>query len=294
MAAATWPPVPRAGSLPGASPRPGGYLAGHGSGVFVTAPVACAAIFRHLLPMSAYPVTPRRPAIRRALTVSAASLAFFATAAVVLHLRRLELDPLASQMSLYLIGAWGPLLQFAYVALGVGMVALGWALREAHAPAARSAAALLLFALAGTSLSITAYAWMDMPGVDRSLEGLIHGVSAQGAFLFATTGMVVQALGFLRDPHWRRTARWALPWALLCFASVWVLAAWRDAPRGLAQKTVIVLILGWMICVLRSLARDAHALTRRRDCVHAPGTTCGGRFRSQATRRRVASTEDVS
>jgi len=65
---------------------------------------------------------------------------------------------------------------------------------------------------------------------------------------------VVQALGFLRDPHWRRTARWALPWALLCFASVWVLAAWRDAPRGLAQKTVIVLILGWMICVLRSLA----------------------------------------
>jgi len=204
--------------------------------------------------MSAYPVPPRRPAIRRALNVSAASLAVFATTAIVLHLLRPELDPVASQMSLYLIGAWGPLLQLAYVALGIGMVALGWALREAHEPAARSAAALLLFALAGMSLSITAYAWMDMPGMDRSLEGLIHGVSAQGAFLFATTGMVVQALGFLRDPHWRRTARWALPWALLCFASVWVLAAWRDAPRGLAQKTVIVLILGWMICVLRALA----------------------------------------
>ena len=53
---------------------------------------------------------------------------------------------------------------------------------------------------------------------------------------------------------WRRAARWALPWALLCFALVWVLAVWRDVPRGLAQKTVIVLILGWMICVLRALA----------------------------------------
>ncbi|MDR6991020.1 DUF998 domain-containing protein [Luteimonas sp. 3794] len=196
----------------------------------------------------------RRPAIRRALHISAAGLAAFVIAAIVLHLRRPELDPVASQMSLYLIGAWGPLLQAAYVALGVGMVALAWALREAHAPPARSSAALLLFALAGMSLSITAYAWMDMPGVDRSLEGLIHGVSAKGAFLFATTGMVVQALGFLRDPAWRRTARWALPWALLCFASVWILAAWREAPRGLAQKTVIVLILAWMICMLRALA----------------------------------------
>lgn len=205
-------------------------------------------------PMSAHSITTQRPAIRRVHHIAAASLAVFVTAAIALHLVRPDLDPVASQMSLYLIGDWGPLLQIAYVALGVGMVALGWALREAHAPQTRSAAALLLFVLAGMSLSTTAYAWMDMPGADRSLEGLIHGVSAQGAFLFATTGMVVQALGFLRDPAWRRTARWALPWALLCFAAVWILAAWREAPRGLAQKSVIVLILGWMACVLRALA----------------------------------------
>ena len=220
----------------------------------MTAPVACFAIFRPRFPMSAHSVTTQRLAIRRVHYIAVASLVVFVTAAIALHLLRPDLDPVASQMSLYLIGDWGPLLQIAYVALGVGMVALGWALREAHALQARSAAALLLFVLAGMSLSTTAYAWMDMPGVDRSLEGLIHGVSAQGAFLFATTGMVVQALGFLRDPAWRRTARWALPWALLCFASVWVLAAWREAPRGLAQKSVIVLILGWMVCVLRALA----------------------------------------
>ncbi|MET0327773.1 MAG: DUF998 domain-containing protein [Luteimonas sp.] len=192
-------------------------------------------------------------AIRRATRVAAAALALFLVAGVALHLLRPELDPVDSQMSLYLIGAWGPLLQIAYVALGVGMVSLGRGLRLAHAPASRSVAALLLFALAGASLSITAYAWMDLPGVDRSMEGLIHGVSAQGAFLFATTGMVVQALNFLRDPDWRRAARWALPWALLCFVSVWVLAFWREAPRGLAQKTVIALILGWMVCILRTL-----------------------------------------
>lgn len=193
-------------------------------------------------------------AARCANRLAASALAIFFAAAVVLHGLRPDLDPVASQMSLYLIGAWGPLLQAAYVALAVGMVALGWGLRAAHAPQARSAAALLLFALAGVSLTVTAYAWMDLPGVDRSFEGFVHGLSATAAFLCATTGMVVQSLGFLRDPAWRRSARWALPGALLCFASVWILAAWREAPRGLAQKTVIAMILLWMLCAVRALA----------------------------------------
>ena len=86
-------------------------------------------------------------AARCANRVATSALAMFFAAAVALHGLRPDLDPVASQMSLYLIGAWGPLLQAAYVALAVGMVALGWGLRAAHAPQARSAAALLLFAM---------------------------------------------------------------------------------------------------------------------------------------------------
>lgn len=181
------------------------------------------------------------------------ALAIFVLSAVVLHLRRPDLDPVHSQMSLYLIGAWGPLLQAAYASLAVGMVALACGLRTAASPHARSAAPLLLFVLGGIALTTTAYAWMDLPGVDRTFEGLVHGVSAQAAFLCATGGMVLQALRFRGDPAWRATARWALPWALVCFTSIWVLAAWRDAPRGLAQKTVIALIVGWLACVAFAL-----------------------------------------
>lgn len=213
---------------------------------------------RRSIPMHlAHTSTYRRQ--RLAYAVATASLLCFVAASLCLHLLRPDLDPVASQMSLYLIGEWGPLLQAAYVALGLGMVALGWGLRVAHAPETRSAAALTMFTLAGTALSITAYAWMDVPGLDRSMEGLVHGVSAQAAFLFATTGMVLQAFGFLRDVRWRRTARWAIPWALLCFVSIWVLALWRDAPRGLAQKIVILAILGWMACATRALALRTRA-----------------------------------
>ncbi|MDC7807211.1 DUF998 domain-containing protein [Luteimonas sp BLCC-B24] len=192
--------------------------------------------------------------------IALAALALFVASALALHLRRPDLDPVHSQMSLYLIGPWGPLLQAAYASLAAGMGALAWGLRSASSPHARSSAPLLLFGLGGLALTITAYAWMDLPGVDRTFEGLVHGLSAQAAFLCATGGMVLQALRFAADSAWRATARWALPWALLCFASIWVLAAWRDAPRGLAQKTVIALIVGWLVCVALTLWRR----TRRR------------------------------
>jgi len=215
---------------------------------------------------------------RACALVALASLATFCASALALHGLRPDLDPAHSQMSLYLIGDWGPLLQAAYVVLAIGMTALGWGLRQASSGACRSAAPLLLFALGGLSLATTAYAWMDLPGIDSTLEGLIHGVSAQGAFLFATAGMVLQALRLRGDAAWRVTARWALPWALLCFASIWVLALWRDAPRGLAQKTVVVLILGWLAAVSTALWRCA-AASRGGACSRQPHRP-GHRLRS--------------
>jgi len=175
-----------------------------------------------------------------------AGIACFLGAAIALHLLRPELDPVHSQMSLYLIGAWGPLLQGAYAALGIAMAGLAIGLYRGMPPAARSAAPLLMFVLGGLSLATTAYAWMDLPGLDATMEGLVHGVSAQGAFLFATTGIVLQALRLRLDPRWRRHARWLLPWAIACFVAIWVLALWRDLPRGLAQKAVIAMIVGWL------------------------------------------------
>ncbi len=175
-----------------------------------------------------------------------AGLCAFALSALALHLLRPDLDPVERQMSFYLIGPWGPLLQAAYAALAVAMVCLAWGLYRAAPASARSAAPLLVFALAAASLTTTAYARTDMPGVDRTLEGLVHGLSAQAAFLLATTGLVLQALRLHRDPAWRAQARWLLPWALACFAAVWMLALWRELPRGLAQKTVIAMIVAWL------------------------------------------------
>lgn len=206
--------------------------------------------------------SPSSPASRPWPHLALAGIALFVLAAIALHLLRPELDPVDSQMSLYLIGAWGPLLQAAYVALSVAMIGLAWDLRRRAPPATRSAAPLLMFALGGICLSITAYAWMDLPGVGASMEGLVHGITAQGAFLFTTTAIVLQALRLRLDPRWRRHMRWLLPWAIACFAAIWVLALWRELPRGLAQKAVIALIVGWLGATALLSRRRAQARAR--------------------------------
>ncbi|MCW5581876.1 MAG: DUF998 domain-containing protein [Luteimonas sp.] len=217
--------------------------------------------------------------------LAAAGIAGFLSAALALHLLRPELDAVDSQMSLYLVGAWGPLLQAAYAALSVAMIGLAIGLYRTLSPEARSAAPLLLFVLGGLSLTTTAYAWMDLPGIDASMEGLVHGISAQGAFLFASTGIVLQALRLRRDPAWRESARWLLPWALACFAAIWVLALWREAPRGLAQKLVIALIVGWLATVTALLWRRAGAAGAIPHAGAPPESNRAGSDRSATLRR---------
>ncbi|WP_262378568.1 hypothetical protein [Luteimonas viscosa] len=57
--------------------------------------------------------------------------------------------------------------------------------------------------------------------------------------------------------------RWLFPWALACFAAIWVLALWRDLPRGLSQKAVIALIVGWLGAVALLLQRRARLRPRQ-------------------------------
>ncbi|MBS7456993.1 DUF998 domain-containing protein [Coralloluteibacterium stylophorae] len=188
-----------------------------------------------------------------------AGLGLFVATCVLMQFLRPDLDWIASQMSLYLLEPRGRLLQAAYCAMAVAMVALALGLWRALVPAARSAAPTLLFALAAVALVVTAFAAMRLPDAPQTFENLVHGIAAQGAFLGATAGMVLQALRFRLDPHWRPTLVWALPGALAGFASVWALGLAGGLPRGLAQKAVIALIVAWMAAVALRLHRQARA-----------------------------------
>lgn len=186
-----------------------------------------------------------------------AGLALFCIVGVAVQFLRPDLDWRQAPMSFYLLGPYGYWLQAAYFALAGTLVALGYGYYRSLAADARSGAPALMFALAAIALCATAVADSNLPQRAPTLQGWVHGTSAQAAFLFVTTAMLLQSWRLRGDAGWRSRFAPAFAWAAVCFAAVWVLAFWREAPRGLAQKVVIALIVGWLALSAAWLRRGA-------------------------------------
>jgi hypothetical protein len=170
----------------------------------------------------------------------------FVAACTAAQFLRADLDWQRTPLSFYLLGEYGPWVQAGYFALAIALVSLGLGFYRVLQPVARSAAPLLLFTIAALGLCVTAVMDSNLPGRAESLEGFVHGIAAQAAFLCVTTAMLLQAWRLRADLDWRTRFAPAFTLAAACFIAMWVHALWRDAPRGLTQKVVIVLIVAWL------------------------------------------------
>lgn len=194
--------------------------------------------------MSQPTMTPRH---RRALAAAAlAGIAYFAMVCGIDQFLRGDLDWTRAPLSFYLLGPHGGVVQSAYVMLGMSMTLLAIGYYHALAPGARSGAPVLMFVFGSIALVVTAFAASDLKAGKQTFEGLIHLTAALAAFLCTTTAMFLQAWRLRDDAAWRPKFRIAFTFAMACFALVWVLAFERGLPRGLAQKTVIALIVAWL------------------------------------------------
>jgi hypothetical protein len=190
----------------------------------------------------------RERALARNLgTVALVAIAWFLATAVAVQVLREDLDWIRVPLSFYLIGPYGPWLQFAYVSLAtaIAVMAIGYYRVTLAGPGRQ--AVLVLFMLGSMALAITAQAETDLGGGRALTTGaVVHAISAPLAFLFTALGMLWQSWRFRSDPHWRSCFAVAFCLALFCFAALWVLALWRELPRGLSQKLVVLAILAWL------------------------------------------------
>lgn len=185
--------------------------------------------------------------------------AAFLAIALALQFLRPDLDWARTPLSFYLVGPYGPLLQSAYGLLSLGLIGLGVVAWRSGAAQARSAAPLLLFIVAGLALIITALAETPFPGRAMTLQGFVHGLAAQTAFLCVTVAMLLQAWRWRADPGFRHRFAAAFSLAALCFLALWVHVLARELPRGASQKAVIVLIGLWLLLVSGWVGRDRRA-----------------------------------
>lgn len=179
----------------------------------------------------------------------------FAVTATWLQFVRSDLDWVRATLSLYLHGPGGLWLRSAYCFLAVGIILLGGSLYAQLRGAARRGLPVALFGMAGLGLAGVAIGDSWLPAYTPLLAPLVHGLSAQMAFLCVTVAMLVQAWCFGRDVRWRRWHRPAWWWAWLTFAALWGHVLWRASPRGLGQKLVIALVVGWLLMVTLALWR---------------------------------------
>lgn len=201
-------------------------------------------------------------------------LAVFASVVVWLQFVRTDLDWLRATLSLYLHGPYGLWLRSAYCLLALAIALLGWNLYRQMEGAARRGLPVALFGFAGLGLAGVAIGDSWLPGYAPSLAPLVHGFSAQLAFLCVTVAMLLQAWCFGRYARWQWLHRRAWWWAWLTFAGLWLHVLWRASPRGLGQKLVIALVVGWLLMVAIALWRSGRKETAETSSsVHNDGHT---------------------
>lgn len=182
-------------------------------------------------------------------------IVFFALIATTLQFLRSDLDWQRMPLSFYLIGEYSLWMQAAYFVLSLTILGLAFGMYGALQPSARSIAPLGLFVVAVLALVVVVFATTDTPKHEATLHGFVHNIAALTAFVCVTTAMLLQSWRFRGDACWRTHFQFFFILALVCFAAIWINTYWREWPRGLTQKIVIILIIWWLLCAAVGLRR---------------------------------------
>lgn len=191
-------------------------------------------------------------------SLSCCGVAAFAIVCGVVQFVRDDLDWIVAPLSYYLVGPYGMAVIAAYLALSIALILLGLGFRAILAAPARSGLPAALFVVAGIALALTALSEPAKLG-DHPMEWeAVHRFAAMTTFLCVTVAMMLQSFWLRFDPAWRGRFAFAFTLAAAAFIALWTYALVHTLPHGLAQKTVIALILiwlGWASLALRRRAR---------------------------------------
>ncbi len=197
----------------------------------------------------------------------------FVAVCVAMQWVRTDLDWWHDPLSAYLKGPHSAWVQAAYYGLSLGLILLGAGLYGALRPQARRAAPVLLLAVAGIGLALTAVTEFDLPYLAHAQESRLHKLAALGTFLNVTLGMLLQSWRFRDDAAWRQYFALAFCLAVACFIALSIYAFGRDLPRGFAQKSVIAMILLWLGFAAAWLRRAQSIVARRVQAPEQAGVT---------------------
>ena len=185
-------------------------------------------------------------------------LACFIILSVLVHLVNPAFNPLQQMLSEYVLGAYGILLSFALLSLGLGSLALWSGLRRSLSPSRwmRTGLALLLVWAVGTC--VAGLFPTDPGGIPVSANGIIHGLAASLAFFSFIVAALCLSIHFRREAHWRSVSAPALFISVVLFPLLGFFSL-PDHLRGGGEKLFVAVVVIWLTITALRL----HQLNRK-------------------------------
>jgi hypothetical protein len=158
-------------------------------------------------------------------------------------------------VSEFAVGRYGFLMTSAFIALGIGELALAVGLWRS-AGARFGPILQVVGGMADLTSAIFVADLLDAPG---TTHGAIHdGVGAVGALLVIPT-LLAYAWAFRRNAQWRSFALPTLLWALAAVAAFVLVIALGEQNQGTSQRIYLAVYVSWLITAAVRLVRSGPA-----------------------------------
>ena len=145
------------------------------------------------------------------------------------------------------IGRYGFVQTLAFLAFGIGALALAAGLRKTTRGSWGSTVGSILVGLFGIGVLLDAVFPID-PGVQMmTVAGTVHLMAALGAFVCMIAAMFVFSRTFTQSARWRSLRSVSLALALAAFAALFLPSGGEWA--GLFQRMFVGVVISWMVIV---------------------------------------------
>jgi multisubunit Na+/H+ antiporter MnhB subunit len=224
----------------------------------------------------------------RLTQVTIAGPMIWAAAMLALHVLHPDnLERYGDTLSAYGVGPDGALFTIAFVALGVGIVALAFGLRRSLRPSRSADATIVLAILAGLGFILAGLFPMapDRESIGRAIRGdstpttsaIIHGVGGLSGMVLLIVSMLFLSLALKRDARWGRWWQLSLAFGLatlMLFTAGFVISAQSIVPccvygssgwiKALIARGLFSTLAAWLLLVALRLCR-APAVPERKN-----------------------------
>ena len=179
--------------------------------------------------------------IRWAATLALAGFAFWAVVVVALPvLTPDDYDPIKQSISALAIIRFGGFMDAAFLAFGLGSVALAFGLYRSMDGALL---APLLLAVCGLLWSMLAFFGTGSAGI----EAAVHGAAATASFLLIVVVMVLFARVFRGVERWRPAARPIAVWAVVAVGALVSVRILGEGVFGISERLFVAAFVSWMM-----------------------------------------------